>query len=136
MTTPSWWSGRPSPMSPSWPATTWWAGLRIGNLAFDEGLRAKLRLLVAELAEGPAPPSAARKLVIEAISYAWLELWTITCTHPEDQVRRGGAHRRLMQSLRTLAQITAAERPRPRPMHATQVNVTLESPIEREQRTA
>lgn len=86
------------------------------DMVLREGLRVKLRLLAAELAGDN--PSPARRLCVEAVAFAWGEHWWISTLVAANQHstpawlrRQSGAHRRLMSSLKTLAQLTAAERP-------------------------
>jgi hypothetical protein len=87
--------------------------------ALQECLRAQIRLKIAELAgENPSPIC---KVVVEAAVIDWVVWWRVSAlieANPNLQLsgawlrRQNAAHRRLMSSLKTLAQIEAAERPR------------------------
>jgi hypothetical protein len=74
--------------------------------------------MATELA-GP-DPGPGRRLCIEAVLFAWLDHWHVSTlmavkgnqrltVDPHWVRRQQGAHRRLMASLKTLAQITALE---------------------------
>jgi hypothetical protein len=98
--------------------------------AIEEGVRAKVRLVIEELS-GDGPVSPARKLCIEVVAYNWLELWCINFKVGSNELsspawirRQSASHKRLMSSLRTVAQIARLEAPRPRPIVATQINVS------------
>jgi hypothetical protein len=87
--------------------------------ALYEGIQARLRMLITELS-GDAP-SPVRKLCVEAVAYAWCDHWNVStlvaanphhALAPEWVRRQQAAHRRLMTSLRTLAQIAAVEKPK------------------------
>jgi hypothetical protein len=90
-----------------------------GHAAMREGFHASFAAMAAELA-GDGTPGPARRLAIQAAVFAWAEHWYVAAmavTNPESTSNSGwarrqdGTHRRLMSSLKTLAQITAAERP-------------------------
>jgi hypothetical protein len=85
-------------------------------------LFAKTQLIISDLANENASP--ARRMCAELVSFCWAEHWLLSSLaainglnkRPVDDIRRRTAtHRRLALSLRTFAQIAAAER-KPRRM--------------------
>src|SRR5262249_38719795 len=94
-----------------------------------EGMALKLKVLTLELAgEDPSP---ARRLCAQAAAFAYMEYWVIQSlatsnkwSSPAQLRRLAAAHKRHLSSLRCLSQIVRAEQPRPRPIVATQVNVS------------
>lgn len=97
--------------------------------AFEEVIKLRIRSLTAELAgENPSP---IRRLCARAAAYADLEFWLaqMVATNskpfsPALDRRLNSAHKRYLAALKTLAQISRLEQPRPRPVQAVQVNVT------------
>jgi hypothetical protein len=87
--------------------------------ALQECLQAQIRFKLAELAgENPSP---IRKVVVETAVFDWVVFWHVSTLIEANHSlqmsrawlrRQNDAHRRLMRSLRELAQIEAAERPR------------------------
>jgi hypothetical protein len=103
--------------------------------ATQEGSRLMLDRLAAELA-GP-DPSPSRRLCAEVAAYSHAEHWLIQATAtekgwstPAGIRRQDAAHSRYMKALKTLAAITRLEKPRPRPIVATQVNIGVPPPPE------
>jgi hypothetical protein len=93
-----------------------------------EGVALKLKTLALELAgEDPSP---VRRLCAQAAAFAYVEFWLIQSaatanqwTGPAQLRRLAAAQKRHLASLRALAQIERAERPRSPTIIATQVNL-------------
>jgi hypothetical protein len=97
--------------------------------AMREGTLIRFEQVAAELAgEDPTP---CRRLCARRAAYCEMEVWQLSMEvaaapspSPALDARLTAADKRLMRSLKTLAQISRLERPSPRPLVATQIHVT------------
>jgi hypothetical protein len=87
-----------------------------GDDACTEGVKAKMRMLYAELVGDHASPAI--RLVTKAVVFAWLEHWILSLsastrvqqTSDMHLRRQNAAHRRFIRAVKTYSQIAALDR--------------------------